>query len=94
MKKGKTILKNMAQRFDLPEEIVASLPVTETAGFSKITVEHHKGILEYTDQSIRIQVNIGTIHITGQDLEIILMNAERVMIAGTIWNIGFSDGGK
>ena len=94
MNKGRTFLKNMAQRLDIPEEIAAGLPVTEVAGFSKITVEHHKGLLEYTDESILLQVNIGTIHITGQQLEIGLMNGDFVVITGTIWSVTFSDGGQ
>ncbi len=94
VKKGQTLLKTMAQRLDIPEEIVANLPVTEVAGFSRITVEHHKGLLEYTGESIVLQVNIGTIHITGQALEIALMNADLVVVTGTIWSVAFSDGGK
>ena len=46
--------KGMAEKLDLPKEVVLDLPLVSMVGQDEVTVENHKGLLEYSAETIRI----------------------------------------
>ena len=93
MKQPRKLLEGAARRLDLPAEVMAGLPQMTVSGFSQVTVEHHRGILEYTDEAVTVALNIGRVRITGPGLTIPLMNHDYVIVRGTLENMALGAGG-
>ena len=62
------IKSNISDIFELPKEIVMDLPKITMIGNMQILVTNHKGIIEYTKETIRINTNSGVIKMTGSDM--------------------------
>ena len=82
--------KNLfAETFELPKDIVLDLPRINIIGNIQFHVENHRGIIEYSENTIRIGIRKGEIVISGNNLGIKNINSEEVLIEGTIVNIDF-----
>ena len=87
MNRAQKLLQQASERLDMPGQIMAGLPKVELTGFSKVTVEQHQGVMEYTEEAITVAVSIGRIRITGKGLSIRLMNRLFLMVAGDVANV-------
>ena len=94
MKRAQKLLEAASARLDLPGEIMAGLPKLELTGFSQLSVEHHKGILEYTQEAITVAVGIGRIRITGSRLASSLMTHTYLVVKGNLEHIELTAGGQ
>lgn len=92
MKKTQKFLQAASERFDVPGDIMAGLPKLELTGFSKLSLAHHKGILEYTQEVVTVALSIGNVRISGKNLSISLMNHEYVIVSGEISNLELHTG--
>lgn len=92
MKRTRKLLERTADRLDLPGEVVAGQPRLELTGFSKLSVEHHRGVLEYTDEAVTVALQTGRVRVTGQHLSISLMNHEYVVVDGDLRNVALEPG--
>ena len=92
MKKAEKLLAAAASRLDLPGNVVAGLPVMELTGFSQLSVEHHCGIREYTDEAVTVALKNGSVRITGRRLAISLLNHDYVVVRGELENIQLQGG--
>ena len=84
MKHTRKWLEKTAGRLDLPGEIVAGLPKVELTGFSRLSVEGHRGIVEYSPEAVAVRVKTGTVRVEGSELSIALMNHDFLVLAGRI----------
>ena len=89
MEREHGFLQKISRKIDLPSEILSSDPTVELKGRSEAIVIQHKGILEYTPQRIQIASRAGCICICGQNLDISLMNRERVAVFGQIESVQY-----
>lgn len=58
----------MADAANLPKDVVLGVPILTLTGHYEVNIENYRGILEYTEQLIRINVRSGQIRITGNHL--------------------------
>ena len=58
----------MAELFDLPADLVAGLPHLEMMGSRQLYLEHHTGLLAYSDTQIDANTNFGVLRVRGQRL--------------------------
>ena len=96
MKRGKELKKrfNKINEFlEIPEEVITDKPKITILGFEELVIENYKNILEYEEVFIKVNTYIGAINITGFNLKLIQMNAEDLMITGTIDSIDFEANG-
>ena len=63
-------IKKIADSFELPKDIVLGIPIVTCYGSDQMTIENHKGILEFNDKYINVRALDCTIKITGRNLEI------------------------
>ena len=68
-------------------DIAAELPHLELNGFCECALDCHTGILEYEKERIVVAMNIGTVTILGENLELRQMHRERLCVRGTIRQI-------
>ena len=83
-KRGQKVLSALAELFDLPGDVVAGLPRLEMVGDRQLYVEHHTGILAYSDTCIDANTTAGVLRISGEGLSLLAMTAEELRIGGRI----------
>ena len=81
--------KGMAEKLDLPKEVVLDLPLVSMVGQDEVTVENHKGLLEYSAETIRIATGAGRLLLTGEGLELKQMSAACIVVKGRIFRLEF-----
>ena len=80
----------MADAANLPEDVVLGVPILTLTGHYEVNIENYRGILEYTEQLIRINVRSGQIRITGKSLEINYYTTTDMKITGKVEKIEYS----
>ena len=86
-RKPKDVLASVAELFDLPADIVAGLPHLEMVGSRQLFLEHHQGILAYSEETIDINTSGGVLRVSGTGLSLLAMTGEELRIGGTIAEI-------
>ena len=86
-KRGRKVLADLAERFDLPADIVAGLPHLEMGGSREVYLEHHTGLLSYSEERIDANTTAGILRIEGAGLHLTAMTAEELRIAGRIASV-------
>lgn len=81
------LLVRTAEVFDLPGDVVAGLPRIELTGNRELRMENHKGILAYGSDEIHISGGKLVVKVRGSNLELKAMNANELLIAGTITGV-------
>ena len=78
------VLDTVAELFDLPADLVAGLPHLEMVGSRQLYLEHHTGILAYSDEQIDVNTTGGVLRVRGARLALMAMTAEELRIGGDI----------
>lgn len=78
------MLETVAELFDLPADLVAGLPHLEMVGSRQLYLEHHTGILSYSEEQIDVNTTGGVLRIRGKRLALLAMTAEELRIGGDI----------
>ncbi len=71
------------------KDSVLNAPIITFIGKSEAFIENYKGIIEYTETSIKINTSLGELFIQGDDLWIRQMNEESLTVFGKICNITY-----
>lgn len=85
----RNIKNRIAESFELPKEIILDVPKLRLISNSELTIENHKGIVEYNTNLIRINSNIGVIAVGGDNLQVKEINHESVIISGEILKVEY-----
>lgn len=80
----------MADAANLLKDVVLGVPILTLTGHYEVNIENYRGILEYTEQLIRINVRSGQIRITGKSLEINYYTTTDMKITGKVEKIEYS----
>lgn len=83
-RKESRVLDTVAELFDLPADVVAGLPRLEMVGSRQLYLEHHAGILAYSDEQIDVNTPEGILRVRGERLTLTAMTAEELRIGGAI----------
>ncbi len=73
-----------AEVFEMPTELAMDLPRITLIGSLKLSVENHKGIMEYSEHEIRLKVNDGFLVAKGNDLALKNISTDEVLLQGEI----------
>ncbi len=84
MSRGDHLLKYLAEGTDLAGQPLPGLPIAEIAGDSRVLVENHFGVKEYSSERIRIRVKYGHLCICGCGLQLMRMTKEQLVVCGRI----------
>ncbi len=77
----------LTDALELPLDIALDLPKITILGDRKIDIANHRGIIEYTEDLIRINSKIGIIKIHGNSMIIKNIFLEEINIDGNIEKI-------
>ncbi|MCI8328541.1 MAG: sporulation protein [Oscillibacter sp.] len=78
------VLETVAELFDLPADVIAGLPRLEMVGGRQLYVEHHTGLLAYTENQIDANTPAGVLRVKGERLTLLAMTAGELRIGGKI----------
>ncbi|MEL7564949.1 MAG: sporulation protein YqfC [Dehalobacterium sp.] len=92
MRTNKRILQGQRAKFksafvnvlEIPTDIALNLPRITMLGNLQLNIENHKGIVEYTENKIRITVTRGYLDIEGNNLVLRNVQIDEIMINGEI----------
>ena len=79
-----SVLSAVAELFDLPADVVAGLPRLEMVGSHQLYLEHHTGILAYSQDLVDANTSAGVLRIRGANLTLLAMTAGELRIGGRI----------
>ena len=68
---------------ELPKESILNLPLITILGREELFIENYKGIIEYSDETVRISTGIGVLKIEGRGLFLKSILPESITLMGT-----------
>lgn len=89
MSKKSNFKKRISDTFDLPEEIILDTPIIKIVSNNELTIENHKGLLEYSPTLLRMNSQLGTIKIIGHHIQIKEINQCDIVICGEIYSLEY-----
>ncbi len=78
------IKEKLAEKSGLPKEIVLNYPKLTLIGENELDVENYKGIIEYSQDKIRLNTFLYVLKIEGEGLELKYVTDECISIKGKI----------
>ena len=84
-------LERTAEMFDLPADVLAGQSHIEIIGGNEFFIENHHGIIEYTDEEVKLNLGKKILRLTGVGLVVESMNENELRMRGKIINLEFID---
>lgn len=81
--------EQLIRSLDLPEEVMLNVPTANIYGNKKMEIYNFKGLIEYTEEKVRINTSVGVLIVVGAKLEIKIMTTEELHILGNIVQISY-----
>jgi len=88
-KRSYKLKEKLSNTFELPKDIVLDVSKIIIIGSGQITVENHKGIVEYSEELIRLNTGNSIMKLCGRNLTIKTIIQEEITITGEITRIDF-----
>ena len=80
-------IDDLVERFDLPAETAAGAPKITVTGASRVVIENHRGLLEYSGTLIEAGAGRFHVRVRGEGLLLRAMDSEVLIISGTIFGV-------
>ncbi|MGL4774073.1 MAG: sporulation protein YqfC [Clostridium sp.] len=77
--KGKEFV---ADKLQMPREVIFDIPRIVITGNEEITIEHHKGIITFDKENIRVNSKLGPIKVSGKNFEILFIGSTSITVSG------------
>lgn len=81
--------KKKKRLFDAPPNMLLNIPYIELCGNRQATIEGSKGILEYTQEAIRINTGGMVISFCGRGMNIKCLNVNALVVEGYFTSVEF-----
>ncbi len=65
-------------------EYITKVPLVELAGYKRVLIENHLGVIAYAPEEIQIKVSYGRLSVDGQCLKFIQIDKNQLVITGQI----------
>jgi len=88
-KGSKRIKEKISNVFELPKDIVLDVSKVIIIGTEQVTIENHKGLVEYNEDLIRVNTGSGIMNLCGRKLCIKHIFQEEITITGEIQSISY-----
>ncbi|MGE5633219.1 MAG: sporulation protein YqfC [Caulobacteraceae bacterium] len=88
-KRSYKIREKLSNAFELPKDIVLDVSKVIIIGTSQVTIENHKGIIEYNEELIRVNTGSGIMKLCGKNLSIKQIFQEEITITGEILSVSY-----
>lgn len=79
--------QGIAEKLDLPRDIILNVPKITVTGHNEIIIENHKGVVVFNENEVKINSGIGLICIYGVKFEILFMGGSTITVGGKFKSI-------
>lgn len=87
-------MKNWKERLAVPEgNYLTPRTLAEVYGMDRLLIEHHRGILSYGTEAIRIGTTYGCLVVEGEELRLCCMSRSQLVIHGKVHHLHMEGGG-
>ena len=87
MRKSLKVFRRFFNEFTSEIQPLTGIPIVELTSDTRILIENHQGVSEFTNERISIRVKFGRIVTCGSTLEIAFMSKHQLVISGQIKTI-------
>ena len=87
MKKSKDFKRELADKLDMPEDILYNAPKLSLTDGRRTLIENHRGVLEYGKERVVVNLGRGRIIISGSELRLKAMNRTELLVRGRIRSV-------
>lgn len=84
----------IAEKLDLPRDVILNLPKITITGDNEITIENHKGVILFEENEIKINSYVGLITICGSGFEILFMGGSTLTVNGKFKSVVYDNNEK
>ncbi len=81
---GQRVRNWMAEKMDLPQDVMMDLPRITMIGQIHVYIENHRGLLVFTDKELRLLLKQGQLLIKGKSFVIKTILPEEILLEGKI----------
>ena len=78
------LLSRLTEDLELPGEILPGQSLGDLVGDSRVLVENHQGVTEYSRCRIGATVSFGRVLVCGENLELARMTQRQLVITGRV----------
>lgn len=87
--KIENVKRALSEKLDISKDIILEVPKITIIGKEEISIEHHKGIIVFEKNIIRVNTKIKVIKIVGENFEIIYIGESTLSIKGEFISIEY-----
>ncbi|PKM96023.1 MAG: sporulation protein [Firmicutes bacterium HGW-Firmicutes-1] len=80
---------NFTEIFEVPKDVVLGEAIITLTGKREAIIENYKGIVEYTNDYIKILTKNGVIEFKGSNFNITYLTNEEIKVIGSIVEINY-----
>ena len=83
----KKLTERLAQRLELPGELMEGVMRLTLIGGERVLIENHKGLLDYTDECVEVSGGRMRLRVRGSGLLLRSMSSEEVLVTGRVFAV-------
>lgn len=80
-------VRQAVAEMDVPAYALLDVPRIELTGSGQLLIERHHGVLEYSEECIRVAARDMTIRVTGMELQLRTMTQTEIAVTGLIASV-------
>lgn len=88
---GKRFSHKLADFLDIPLETMIDWPQVILSGNIKAVIHNHRGVIEYDQNTVRINTKLGELKLSGQKLILVAAHQEEIVVEGKITGVDLVD---
>jgi len=85
----KKVKRQMSDMLEIPSDIIMDLPKIVLVGDLQLFIENHRGIVEYTAESVRVNVGDYEVAVSGEGLLLRNILPDEICLEGRIKSVRF-----
>ena len=85
----KSRIERFAEKLEIPKDVISACSKATIYNDNQLIIENYKGILEYTDEKIRIKTPLKILCICGEKLFINAITDTDILIEGKLFSMGW-----
>ncbi len=83
----RNVILRLADRMDIPQEAASGAPRIVISGSSRVRIEGHRGLLEYSRERVAAAGAGCRVLIKGEDLGLEAMSGRDLVVTGRLWAV-------
>lgn len=81
------VKNKVSEELNIPKEVILDIPKITIIGNTEVTIENHKGIIQFSKECIKLNSKIGIITINGSEFEICYIGDKTIILNGAFKGI-------